>query len=627
MANEHTLPRASHRSVAYNHVMSALLSCHGLSKAFAERPLFQGLTFAVQDGDKLGLIGANGTGKSTLLQVLAQRLDADDGEVVIRKGATVAYVAQEDTFEPGLTVEEAITQGLEGTALDTYERETRARIVLGRFGFPDPAIKAETLSGGWRKRLALARALALEPDLLLLDEPTNHLDVAGIEWLEGFLASAKVACLVITHDRVFLERAVNQVMELGRKYPDGFLRVSGTYSTFLLRRDELITAQLGQENRLANQVRREVEWLRRGPRGRGTKAKDRIKSAHKLMDTLDTVKDRNAAGGKAQIAIESTGRRANWLIRAKKIKKSLGGKLLVDGLDFELGPGERVGLVGENGSGKTTLIRMLTGDLEPDAGEVTTARNLKIEVFSQHRAQLDPDDTLKEALSSDGEQILYRGKSVHVTGWAKRFLFDEEQLNTRVGTLSGGEQARILIANLVRRPADLLLLDEPTNDLDLPTREVLEESLAEFPGALILVTHDRYLLDRVSTQILGLTGDGGVHHLADRDQWERLQKERVRALKQAAKAASKAPAATERRATKTVKLSYKEKQEWEGMEAAINGAEEAVTALEAKSVDATVLEDHKALEKVHSQLHDARQVVEGLYARWEALEAKQQPQG
>jgi ATP-binding cassette subfamily F protein uup len=599
----------------------ALLTVHGLTKAFTARPLFEGLTFAVQEGERLGLIGANGAGKSTLLSILSGEEPADAGEVVIRKGATVAYVPQVDRFPDGATVLGVVAAALEGGAFDEHERQTRARIVVGRVGFDDEEAAVDTLSGGWRKRLALARGLVSEPDLMLLDEPTNHLDVAGIEWLEGFLASSTFASVVITHDRVFLERAVTEVMEIGRQYPEGFLKVTGAYSTFLLRREELLASQAGRERSLANKVRHEVEWLRRGPRGRGTKAKDRIKAAHQLMGDLDAVRARNQSGGTAQIAIDGTGRRANWLLRAKGLSKSLGGNALIIDLDLELGPGERVGLVGGNGSGKTTLLRLLAGELDADAGEVRHAKNLRVEVFSQHRAQLDPDDTLSDALAPDGDRITYRGKTVHVTGWAKRFRFDEEQLSVRVGTLSGGEQARVLIANLVRRPADLLLLDEPTNDLDLPTREVLEESLADFPGALVLVTHDRYLLDRVSTAILGLHGDGFVHHLADRLQWERARKARLKANTPRPTAK---PMAVAQRPPRRAKFSNKEQREWDGMEAAIQAAEEEVARLEAHAEEPGVQADHKALEETYTALHEGRQAVEALYERWEALEAKQQ---
>ncbi len=607
--------------------MSALLSCRGLTKSYGGRLLFSDLTLTVGSGERIGLIGPNGSGKSTLLQVLAGLEPPDDGERAVAHGVRLSYLPQEDVFEPGLTVEQVVAQAL--PHLDPIERQTRARIQLGKAGFTDPEQPVDALSGGWRKRLALARLLAEEPDVALLDEPTNHLDLGAIEWLEQLLQSAPFALLVVSHDRYLLERVCEHVIEIGRHYPEGYLRVPGSYSAFLLKREEFLAAQRQRERALANTVRREVEWLRRGPRGRGTKSKDRIQQAHETMRELADVRARNAAGGTADIAFSSTGRRSRDLLVARGLAKARGGRSLFSGLDLRLGPGDRLGLLGDNGSGKSTLLAILAGELEADAGEVSRAHGLQTVVFHQDRSRLDPEATVRDTLSPEGDTVHYKGRAQHVTGWAKRFQFEPEQLATKVGALSGGERARLLIADLVRQPADLLLLDEPTNDLDLPTREVLEESLLELAGALVLVTHDRYLLEQVCTELLGFDGQGGVHPLADLDQWRRLRARVERAEKEAEKAAAQrasskqpdAAPAPSRSPERSRKLSNKEREELERMEETIMAAEEEVAELEARSTHEDVLADHRLLEETYSALHAAQQRVEALYARWQELEA------
>jgi ABC transport system ATP-binding/permease protein len=609
--------------------VSVLLSCSNLGKSYGGRVLFEGLTLSIHDGERVGMIGPNGAGKSTLLKILAGLDEADEGERALSKGGRLAFLAQEDVFPDGATVEQVILDALvEDSAWDEVERSTRASVILGKTGFLDPAQPVASLSGGWRKRLALARALVLEPDLLLLDEPTNHLDLRGIEWLEKLLVSSGCASLIVTHDRYFLERVTNRVVEVGRHYPGGFLRVEGSYSTFLLKREELLAAQAKAERSLANTVRREVEWLRRGPQGRRTKAKDRIKSAHDLMGELDEVRARNQAAGAsaAEIDFSATGRRSRDLLVGEGLALTRGGRPLFRGLDLRLGPGERLGLVGDNGCGKSSLLAVLGGELEQDAGSIKRAHGLRAVVFHQNRALLDPEATLRETLCAEGDTITYNGSKIHVTSWAKRFRFDKEQLATRVGALSGGEQARLLIADLVRQPADLLLLDEPTNDLDLPTREVLEESLLDFPGALILVTHDRYMLERVCTGLLGFDGQGGARPLADLDQWRRMREaaereEREQERRAREREAPKAATPHVEVAASRRKMNNKERREWAGMEDTIMTAEAEVESLQEQVEDPQIQADHEALQQAYTRLHAAQQRVESLYARWSELES------
>jgi ABC transport system ATP-binding/permease protein len=405
------------------------------------------------------------------------------------------------------------------------------------------------------------------------------------------------------------------MLELSRVYPDGLFQTDGRYSEFLARRDEFLRGQAAYQEALANTVRREIEWLRRGAKARSTKAKGRIKEAGRLIEELEDSRARGA-GATAGIDFTASPRRTRRLLAARGVSKSLGGRRLVSDLDLVITPGTRVGLIGPNGSGKTTLLNVLAGALPPDAGEVERANNLRVVRFAQERGGLDPTESLRRALAPEGDAVTWQGRSVHVASWAKRFLFRPEQLEVPVGRLSGGEQARILIARLMREPADLLILDEPTNDLDIPTLEVLEDSLAEFEGGLVLVTHDRFMLERVSTVILALDGAGGTAMFADYAQWE------------AARGAPPAPArlppsrAPERERTRPARLGYLEQREWDGMERAILEAERAVEDCRRALDDPAIASDPVALQARVAGLDTAEAEVDRLYARWAELDAK-----
>ena len=584
--------------------MPLVLSCQGLAASFGADPLFEDIALSVSDGDRLGLIGPNGSGKSTLLQILAGNKQPDSGSVALRKGARLAVVAQNVDFPAGAKVSDILESAGEG--------EAAVAMAMGQAGLTDGGAEARLLSGGQKRRLAIACALASRPDALLLDEPTNHLDLDGILWLERLLKGASFASIVVSHDRYFLENVASEMAELAQLYPGGLFRVKGNYSEFLARKDEFLNAQERQQQTLANQVRRELEWLRRGPKARTTKSKARIDAAGRLMEELADVSMRQRTQT-AQIDFTASGRRTKNLLEARGLGKQLGGRDLFGDLDLILRPGVRLGLVGANGSGKTTLLRVLNDEIAPEAGEIERAEGLRVVYFDQNREQLDPNVPLRRALAPEGDSVIYRDRPVHVAGWAKRFLFRGEQLETPVGQLSGGEQARVLIARLMLEPADVLFLDEPTNDLDIPTLEVLEESLLEFPGALVLVTHDRYLLDRVSTAVLALDGEGGAGLFADYSQWELARAARVRPKPIAREAREPAPAARKR-------LSYLDSREWESMEEKILAAEQELekkkAAVEAAAADAVTLPQR------YQEMLEAQQEVDRLYARWVELEAK-----
>jgi ATP-binding cassette subfamily F protein uup len=599
---------------------SLLLSCDAVGKAYGTRSLFDELSFGLFEGDQVGLVGPNGAGKSTLLKILAGVETPDRGHRSLRTGIRVGYVPQDPVFPAGETVEDVLAAAL--AAVDDADRPGRVAQTLGRGGFPDGRADVATLSGGWQKRLAIACELAAEPDVLLMDEPTNHLDIAGILWLEALLVERARACLVVSHDRYFLEHVATRMIELSRAYPAGLFETDGRYSEFLARRDEFLTGQAAYEESLANTVRREIEWLRRGAKARSTKAKGRIKEADRLIEELRDARARGA-GRPAAIDFTASGRRTRRLLVAQHLSKSLGGRPLIRDLDLAITPGVRIGLMGPNGSGKTTLLNLLAGTLAPDAGTIERAEGLRIVRFEQERPGLDPEQPLRRALAPEGDGVVFRGRSLHVAAWAKRFLFTPEQLEVPVGRLSGGEQARIHIARLMLEAADLLILDEPTNDLDITTLDVLEESLGSFEGGLVLVTHDRFMLDRVATVIVALDGEGGAGTFADYEQWERAWQMRGRAGRSGASDPPPSSPQQERgEREKRKKLGYLEQREWDGMEAAIGAAEHAVEACRQAAEEPAIASDPKALQESYAALDAARAEVERLYARWADLEAR-----
>jgi ATP-binding cassette subfamily F protein uup len=595
--------------------VALIINAQELGKAYGPVPLFRDISISVSDGERWGLIGPNGSGKSTLLEILASKREPDTGEVAIRKNTRLSYVPQESQFDPADTVQSVIRRALRDAGVPEPDWPKREGETLGRAGFTEFQTMAAALSGGWRKRLSIASALAQRPDILLLDEPTNHLDIAGIEWLEKLLENASFASVVISHDRYFLENVATAMAELNRIYPGGLYRVQGNYSAFLEAKENFLEAQAKHQEALQNRVRTEIDWLRRGPKARATKAKARIDNANALIAELNDLQTRSRTAT-AGIDFNESGRKTKMLIELNNVTYGYGERTLFRDLSFTVRAGTRVGLAGPNGSGKTTLLRLLRGEMEPESGEVRRADALRLVYFDQNR-NLDASLTLRRALAPDSDSVVYQDRNIHVASWAARFLFTSEQLNQPVSRLSGGERARVLIAKLMLEPADVLLLDEPTNDLDIPTLEILEESLLEFRGALVLVTHDRYMLDRVSTVVLGLDGEGGAGTFADYSQWDAWQSERQRAKTKPVASADPQKAVSNKK-----KLSYLDQRDYQTIEDRIAEAEEALKAKKAELENPEVVSDGRRLQTIYAAIEEAQRSVDELYSRWAELEEK-----
>jgi len=619
--------------------MPPILNAQSVTKQFGATPLFKDINLTVEDGDRIGLIGPNGAGKSTLLAVLAGQVEPDSGEVAVRKRARAAYVPQDSRFGAGLTIRQVLEQALAAAHVNEAEREGRLRELTGRAGFADLNAEAASLSGGWRKRLAITEAMVIEPEVMLLDEPTNHLDLAGIEWLEELLRASSFAAVTVSHDRYFLESTSSQIVELNRIFADGLFRVKGTFSRFLEEKQAYLESQTKQQESLRNQVKTEIEWLRRGPKARTTKSKARIDSANEMIGQLKAMDSRTTVNT-AGIDFEASQRKTKRLVEFDNVSlavpASLDGdenktRLLFTGLNFILTAGMKVGLVGPNGSGKTTLLRLLRGEIEPAEGTIKRAENLRMVYFSQMR-ELDESLTLRRALAPEGDGVIHQGRTVHVASWAARFLFTGEQLNQPVRNLSGGEKARVLIAKLMLEPADVLLLDEPTNDLDIPTLEILEENLLDFPGALVLVTHDRYLLNRVSSTVLGLDGRGHTGRFADYAQWEdwleeQDEQEKGGQRKQERRAdgssvGQKSGADPASAGSGKKKLSYLEAREFAAIEERVEHSDARLAAARDRVEHPDVATNSSALQDALAELDAAQHENDGLYARWAELTEK-----
>lgn len=592
--------------------MPILLTAQNLSKAFDSRPLFKGLNFAIETGEHIGLIGPNGAGKSTLLNILGGILESDEGQLIVQKGMRIAHLEQSPRFQEEHSVREALLEN-PPPGKEDWELQNKADELLWQLELDVAEMRAETLvknlSGGWKKRLAFARELMHEPDLLLMDEPTNHLDVEGIVWLERLVSSASFATLTITHDRLFLQRMSNRILELDRRNPGGILSIKGNYAKYLEVKESMMTAQENREAILRGNLRRETEWLKAGVKARTTKQQARIDRHADLKSEVQELAVRNVKQN-VQFEFQSAENAPKRLIEAKKISKAYGkSKVLFSNLDVNLQPGSRLGILGANGCGKSTLIRVLLGLENPDSGKIFRSDQLKVAYFEQGRDKLDPQVSLLRSVCPFGDHVSFGGRQVHIRSYLERFLFTQDEMEMPVGRLSGGEQARVLIAKLMLTEANLLVLDEPTNDLDIATLNVLQDCLVNFEGAIILVSHDRYFLDQISTQILSFP----QMYFADLAQWESWYADnQQKAVLKKPSTSTGSRQISEPRKSSSSKESDKFLKKIERLEAKLKDLEEKCCLPENSN-------DSQKLIEIGNQMKSLQAEIDQLYKDWESL--------
>lgn len=630
------------------YVLKAENICHD----YGVRSLFEGLEFKLDEGGKVGLIGANGSGKSTLVRILAGMERPLEGEVSYPNPVPTAFLAQEPSFAPGTTIFEALQEGLARlvgmkqryeevtrrleagpakaeraeltetqqrlhemlTTASAWDLRPRIEEMATRLHLPDLDEIVDNQSGGTVKRVALGRALLSEPELLFLDEPTNHLDTATIDWLENRLKAFRGALLMITHDRYFLEAVVDRMVEISfgmlKSYP-------GNYSYYLAeKKKEWELARKSDEKR-GKLLAREIEWLKSGVKARTHKSKARIERIKRLAKVKDTKKDKPV-----ELLFDPEKRLGRTILKAHRLHKAYDEKEVVRDFSLELLGGERIGIIGPNGCGKTTLIRMLVGEIEPDSGYVREGVNTRIAYFDQNRAQLDPKETVWDTVVPGGDHVLVSSQRLHKKAFLESFLFPPEMHRFRVELLSGGERNRLLLARMMLAGANVLVLDEPTNDLDLQTLEVLEEQLKEFTGSLIMVTHDRYFLDKVAEELYTFEMDGSIRHCPGNYSFYLQRRQDERESERGQQEARRENARAEQPAPKRQALHYLEKKELEGMEEKILEAEAEVEAARAALDDEQIAADSHALGEAWERVREAQAEVERLYERWDELESK-----
>ena len=602
--------------------MANIISLNMVAKEYAGKQLFRDLSFGIESDDRIGLIGPNGAGKSTLIKILANQTDVDSGKVARKSGLKVGFLFQVPEFKKDDTLLGTVSESLDPN-MDDWEKQMKALEFLSLLNLEDenytPETEVSTLSGGWKKKIALIRELAKEPDLLLLDEPTNHLDVESILWLEQVLNKATFAFIVITHDRAFLQNVTKRILELDPRNKGGLLSVAGSYVDYLDIKQAQLSSQASQEDNLKNKLRRETEWLRRGPNARSTKQQARIDRAYDLGDEVAEISERNR-DRKVNLDFKAMEGGPKKLIEAVKISKSYNGKAIFTDFSLLIAKNTCVGLLGRNGAGKSTLIKVLCGEVKPDSGEVKFADNLKIAYFEQNRESLNQNITLRQAICPAGDYVNLRGQYIHIKSYLERFLFKPDQSDSPLRKLSGGEQSRVLIAQLMLKEANLLVLDEPTNDLDVATLDLLQDQLESFEGAIILVSHDRFFLDQVCTNVLALE-HGQFSEFYGLQQWEEARKSKDKAPAMPAKSnATVGEAKVPPKDAHKRRLSYNEQRELDGMEKMIEEKEKELAALLEKSEQRTQNLGEK--QKLYLKISEHQKLIEELYKRWSDLEAQ-----
>src|SRR4051812_2771245 len=619
-------------------VVNAIASANELVVRFGNQVVLDRATISIVEGERVGLVGRNGTGKSTFLQIAAGVMQPDSGELVTRRDLVTGYMPQMFELDEDATVHANILSGAQRildliakyervppesacsaevleqiTHFDGWNLEHRAKSLITNLHAPDPERVVRELSGGEKRRVALCRALLARPDFLILDEPTNHLDAGAIEWLEDFLARYSGTCLFVTHDRYFLDRVATRILELSR---GKFHSYDGNYTDYLIARAERQAVEEMQEHKRQKFLKRELAWVRKAPRARRTKSVDRVERYFEMagQEAPETELD-------VDLIIPPAPKLANRVIELREVGMELGGRILFENVSLNLAARERLGVVGRNGLGKSTLLKIILRELEPTSGVVEIGSRTEINYVDQNRLLLDDAKTVWEEVGEGSEYVRLGEENITLRGYLRRFLFTEERINTKINQLSGGERSRVLLAKILKRGGNVLILDEPTNDLDLGTLRLLEEALVAFGGSVIVVSHDRYFLNRVCTSILAFEGDGEVRCSVGNYDYYLEKREARRASEPIAnhKPADDAPA-LQSKSAKPRKLKYKEERELAGMESAILAAESEVARIEALFAEPDFYIKHAAdFHRFESELRQARDEVARLYSRWTEL--------
>lgn len=615
----------------------AILSASELAVRYGDRTVLDGAGVVIHENERAGMVGRNGSGKSTFLKIAAGAAQPDSGNVVLRRDLVTGYLPQVFDLADERTVHQNILEGsrrvldwireYENAPADSahsadllaridhaggWNTEHRIKSLITHLHAPDADRLVGTLSGGEKRRVGLCRALLAQPDFLILDEPTNHLDTESIEWLEEFLKKYPGAVLFVTHDRYFLDRIATRIIEVAR---GKFFAHEGNYTDYLVAKAERETIEETQERGRQKFLKSELEWIRRGPKARRTKSQDRIDRFYETAAQSAPERELDV-----ELVIPPAPKLANRVIELKDVSAEIGGRILFGGLDLSLEAGSRIGIVGRNGLGKTTLLRIILGDLAPAHGTVEIGARTQINYIDQGRLLLDEQKTIFQEVGENSEHVRLGDETITLRAYLRRFLFNEDRIHTRIELLSGGERSRVILAKILKRGGNVLILDEPTNDLDLATLRLLEEALIAFEGVVLVVSHDRYFLNRVCTGILAFEGEGRITQSVGNYDYYVEKRASIAAAAPAQNEPPK-PAAPSRSESRPRKLSYKESRELETIEPAILDAENEAARLEAIFAAPDFYEKHGAQwEQLDAGLTAARNKVSALYARWEELE-------